>query len=68
MRRLISKFLNHYTFSSSSILYDKIQELEQKIEFLEEENIETTNVLYELMNDIRGLDSRIDILTSEKFQ
>ena len=40
-------------------LYKKIYELEQKVEKLQEENIETTNELYRLEN---SLDARIDIL------
>jgi len=33
-------------------VYDKIVELEQRIKYLEQENIETTNVLYEIMNSL----------------
>jgi hypothetical protein len=43
-------------------LYEKIVELEQRIEKLEEENIETTNLLYELGNSISAVDARIDIV------
>jgi hypothetical protein len=50
-------------------VYDRLAELEQKyygaledIKKLEEENIETTNVLYELMENIRAVDARIDII------
>jgi len=50
-------------------LYSKINELEEKykgllmdIKHLEEENIETTNVLYEIMNSVEAVDARIDIL------
>ena len=50
-------------------LYEKIKVLEDKyngalqdIKRLEEENIETTNVLYELMENIRAIDARIDIV------
>ena len=50
-------------------VYDRLAELEQKyygaledIRRLEEENIETTNVLYELMENIRAVDARIDII------
>jgi hypothetical protein len=52
-----------------AILQKRITTLEQKyegalvdIKRLEEENIETTNVLYELMENIRAVDARIDIL------
>ena len=50
-------------------VYDRLAGLEQKyygaledIRRLEEENIETTNVLYELMENIRAVDARIDII------
>jgi hypothetical protein len=48
-------------------LYAKIVELENRIIKLEEENIETTNVLYELSNSLDAVDARIDILTLEKW-
>jgi predicted nuclease with TOPRIM domain len=57
------------------ILMKRIEELEEKysgaledIKRLEEENIETTNVLYELMENIRALDNRIDIVAGETQQ
>jgi septal ring factor EnvC (AmiA/AmiB activator) len=43
-------------------LLRKIEELEQRIVKLEEENIETTNCLYENYNSIDAVDARIDIL------
>ncbi len=58
----------------TDILLKRIEELEEKysallvdIKRLEEENIETTNTLYEIMNTIDAVDTRIDIVTSEKF-
>jgi len=45
-------------------VYSKLQELEDRIKVLEEENIETTNSLYEFTN---SLESRIDILTLENW-
>lgn len=52
----------------------KIKELEDKyssllvdIKKLEEENIETTNVLYEIMHSIDAVDARIDI-TAEHYR
>lgn len=55
-------------------LHSKILELEEKyngllldVKRLEEENIETTNTLYKLMNSIDAVDARIDILTLEKW-
>ena len=54
------------------VLIKKVEELEEKysgaledIKRLEEENIETTNCLYELMENIRALDNRIDIIVGE---
>jgi hypothetical protein len=43
-------------------LYAKISELENRIVKLEEENVETTNCLYELGNSISAVDARIDII------
>jgi len=45
-------------------VYSKLQELEDRILVLEEENIETTNALYETTN---SLEARIDILTLENW-
>ena len=44
------------------ILLDRVEELEDRLIKLEEENIETSNVLYELMENIRAVDNRIDII------
>ena len=46
----------------TDILFKKIEELEQRIIKLEEENVETTNVLYEIMHSVDAVDARIDIL------
>ncbi len=48
-------------------LYAKIIELENRIAKLEEENIETSNCIYELGNSIQAVDNRIDILSVEAF-
>ena len=48
-------------------LYETILELENRIVKLEEENVETSNTLYELMNSLDAVDARIDILTLEKW-
>jgi hypothetical protein len=47
----------------------RLAELEEKylcllidVKRLEEENIETTNTLYEVMNSVEAVDARIDIL------
>ena len=44
------------------ILLDRVEQLEDRLMKLEEENIETSNVLYELMENIRAVDARIDII------
>ena len=49
----------------TDILFKKIEELEQRIIKLEEENIETTNVLYEVINSTEAIDRRIDIVFEE---
>lgn len=66
---MISKFID-WIFSPSKKpiiedhidLYTKLIELENRIESLEQENIETTNSIYEIAN---SLEARIDILASE---
>jgi hypothetical protein len=53
-------------------VYDRLAALEQKyygaledIKRLEEENIETTNCLYEIMNSVEAVDARIDIIAEQ---
>ena len=45
-----------------NVLEEKYQGALEDIKLLEEENIETTNTLYEIMHDIDAVDARIDIL------
>lgn len=54
-------------------LQEKVKILEEKyqgalcdIKKMEEENIENSNLIYELMNSIEAVDNRIDILFEEK--
>jgi hypothetical protein len=47
-------------------LYKRVYELEKEVITLKEENIETTNVLYEIMENLRALDARIDILSENR--
>lgn len=47
--------------------YAKIVELEERILKLEEENIETSNCLYEIMNSVDAVDARINILVAEPY-
>lgn len=46
-------------------LYGVIADLQNRIEVLENENVETTNLLYELGNSIEAVDERINILSCE---
>ena len=46
-------------------LYQRVVDLEEQVRTLKEENVETNNLLYELMNSIEALDARIDILKEE---
>lgn len=64
----------------SSSLYQMIEELEgrmnvleekyngalEDIKRLEEENVETTNTLYEIMHSVNAVDARIDIVMESK--
>jgi hypothetical protein len=52
----------------ADVLFKKIEELEQRIVKLEEENVETTNCLYENANSIRAVDARIDILAENPWR
>jgi len=68
MFRWITDFLRPYQLDDNEYsILDKIEELESRIEKLEEENIETSNCLYELSNSIDAVDARIDILTLENW-
>jgi hypothetical protein len=68
--KIFNNFLKNYEVNgNTTTLYDKVKELEEKyqnslvdIKRLEEENIETTNLLYEIMNSVDAVDRRIDIL------
>ena len=48
-----------------NVLEEKDKGALEDIKHLEEENIETTNVLYELMENIRAVDARIDIVADD---
>jgi len=69
MIRLIKWFFrpSKKSILENNNLYQKIVELENRIAKLEEENIETSNILYELMNSLDAVDARIDILTLENW-
>ena len=46
-------------------VYNRLVELEDRIKVLEEENVETSNLLYEIMNSMEAIDRRIDIVFEE---
>ena len=46
-------------------LFNKLLLLEERVKKLEEENVETSNTLYELMNSIEAVDHRIDIIADD---
>ena len=78
---MIKRFINWFFAPSQEPIlcedfdvYSKLMELEEKydallldVKRLEEENIETTNTLYEISNCIDAVDTRIDILTLENW-
>ena len=70
---MIKRFIKWFVSPNSKPIvedidvYSKIVELEERILNLEQENIETSNCLYELSNHIDAVDARIDILTVENW-
>lgn len=54
-------------FKKLEVLEEKYNSLLLEVKILEQENIETTNSLYELGNSIDAVDARIDILTAENW-
>lgn len=50
---------------SNQTLLNLIEELQEKIKYLEEENVENSNLIYQLMNSIEAVDRRIDIIAEE---
>ncbi len=69
IKRFIEWFISpSERFDIEDDIYSKLIELQERIEALETENIETSNCLYELSNSIDAVDARIDILTLEKWK
>lgn len=68
--KIFENLFNLYEIEEKDVsLHDRIKILEEKYESLlkdvvrlEEENVETTNLLYELSNSIEAVDRRIDIM------
>ena len=48
-----------------NVLEEKYRGALEDIKRLEEENVETTNTLYEIMHDIDAVDARIDIVADD---
>lgn len=75
MIKWIDNFLKPYQVANENqSLLERVEILEEKynnllldVKHLEDENIETSNCFYELMNSIDAVDARIDILTLEKW-
>jgi len=66
MFRWINDFLRPYQLTDDEYsIFDKIHELESRIEELEEENISLNNALYQTAN---SLEARIDILSCEPYK
>jgi hypothetical protein len=79
---MISKFIDWFFSPTKKPIvcddidvYSKLIELEEKydgllldIKRLEEENIETSNTLYELINSIEAVDHRIDIIAENPWK
>ena len=65
MRSLFTLILSRFNANSNdNYLLNRLNSLEERIRYLEKENIETTNALYEIEN---RLEARIDILTLQKW-
>lgn len=68
MFNIFNGFLEPYSrINEYQNLLERIECLENKIKILEEENIENNNTIYQLMNSIEAVDTRIDILNVERW-
>lgn len=67
IRKFIKWFFSPNEKPIADDVYSKLIELQERIEYLEAENVETSNCLYELSNHIDAVDARIDILAVENF-
>lgn len=56
------------SMESSENLFNLIKNLEERVKQLEEENIENTNLIYEVMNSIEAVDRRIDIVAESPWK
>lgn len=60
-------FKSYVVDENDKSLYERITYLEDKLKYLQEENIEINNLLYEALNSIDAIDARIDILAAEAY-
>jgi len=67
IRKFIEWFFSPNERPIPDDVYSKLIELQERVESLELENVETSNCLYELSNSIDAVDARIDILTLEEW-
>jgi uncharacterized protein (UPF0335 family) len=60
--------IDNYIFSVDGLtgesysICDVLHQMRKRIEKLEQENLETTNTLYEIMNSLDGIDYRISTI------
>jgi len=68
MKNFFTNILSRFNVNSNdNYLLNRLNVLEERIINLEQENVETSNLLYELSNSIDAIDSRIDILTLQEW-
>jgi hypothetical protein len=68
MKSFFTHVLSRFNVNSNdNYLLNRLNVLEERIVKLEQENIETSNLLYELSNSIDAIDCRIDILTLKEW-
>jgi septal ring factor EnvC (AmiA/AmiB activator) len=74
--KIFDRLIKHYEIDEDTIsLQERIEQLEEKyqallvdVKRLEEENVETTNTLYEIMHSIDAVDARIDIVAENPWK
>jgi len=68
MKNFFTNILSLFNVNSNdNYLLNRLNVLEERIINLEQENVETSNLLYELSNSIDAIDTRIDILTLQEW-
>jgi len=68
MKNFFTNILSLFNVNSNdNYLLNRLNVLEERIINLEQESVETSNLLYELSNSIDAIDTRIDILTLQEW-